>query len=233
MSQFRLLPENHWRMLDDAEKGLLIANYIASPLLDMYSIDSSTLRFVQMDHLGTVLICSGNGKKCSRDNCDSSNDKNVRSTTTANDTPFFIRLSNKSSASPFSFSLQCASSETFEFMGLHFSTNTIYSTLHKGMYIEIKETVNVFKRDPKIDVVADMVRKDFCPQHCHSQELQKKVSKPDGGSDFGTIGKKRVFSDASDACEDVENMSASTLKVVKRYKRSTMYENRHALHVLS
>ena len=76
-------------MLDDAEKGLLIANYIASPLLDMYKIDSSTLRFVQMDHLGTVLICSGNGKKCSRDNCDSSNDKNVRSTTTANDTPFF------------------------------------------------------------------------------------------------------------------------------------------------
>ena len=144
----------------------------------MYSIDSSTLRLVQLDHLGTVLICSGNGKS-PRGNFTSQNDKTARSTTTANDTPFFIRLSNKSSASPFSFSLQCASSETFEFMGLHFSTNTIYSTLHKGMYIEIKETVNVFKRDPKIDVVADMVRKDFCPQHCHSQELQKKVSKPD------------------------------------------------------
>ena len=67
--------------------------------------------------------------------------------------------------------------ETFEFMGLHFSTNTIYSNLHKGMYIEVKETVNVFKRDPKIDVVADMMRKDFCPQNCRSQELQKGIFK--------------------------------------------------------
>ena len=219
-------------MLDDAEKGLLIANYFASPVLDMYSIDSSTLRLVQLDHLGTVLICSGNGKESSRSNFTRQNDKTARSTTTANDTTFFIRLSNKSSARPFNFSLQCSSSETFEFMGLHFSTNTIYSNLHKGMYIEVKETVNVFKRDPKIDVVADMMRKDFCPQNCRSQELQKEFSKPDGGCDFGTIGKKRVFSDASDACEDVENMSVSTFKVAKRYKRSTTYENRHALHVL-
>ena len=219
-------------MLDDAEKGLLIANYFASPVLDMYSIDRSTMRVVQVDHLGTVLICPRSGKKWLKSECIGRNNKIVRSTTTANDAPLFIRLSSKSSSSLFNFALGDASCETFAFMGLHFSTHTIYATHHKEMYIEVKNTVKVAKIDPKIYSFPDLLYKDLCPEKCGVQGLQKAVSKPVVGCDFGTIGKKRVYSDSKNACEDIENVSASTFQVVKRYKRNAMYKNRHALHVV-